>query len=54
MSQQGVMLITGTRKGIGKYLVDYYIQRGWIIYGCSREPADFAYDDVLSLLPQCV
>jgi 3-oxoacyl-[acyl-carrier protein] reductase len=44
MSQQGVMLITGTRKGIGKYLVDYYIQRGWIIYGCSREPADFSYD----------
>ena len=39
------MLITGTRKGIGKYLVDYYIQRGWIIYGCSREPADFTYDD---------
>jgi 3-oxoacyl-[acyl-carrier protein] reductase len=45
MSQQGVMLITGTRKGIGRYLVEYYIQRGWIIYGCSREPADFTYDD---------
>jgi 3-oxoacyl-[acyl-carrier protein] reductase len=44
MSQQNVMLITGTRKGIGKYLVDYYIQRGWIIYGCSREPVDFAYN----------
>ena len=44
MSQQAVMLITGTRKGIGKYLVDYYIQRGWIIYGCSREPADFSHD----------
>jgi 3-oxoacyl-[acyl-carrier protein] reductase len=45
MSQQGVMLITGTRKGIGKYLVDYYIERGWIIYGCSREPADFTWDN---------
>jgi 3-oxoacyl-[acyl-carrier protein] reductase len=45
MSQQAVMLITGTRKGIGKYLVDYYRERGWIIYGCSREPADFAYDN---------
>ena len=39
------MLITGTRKGIGKYLVEYYIQRGWIIYGCSREPADFTYEN---------
>ena len=45
MSQQAVMLITGARKGIGRYLVEYYIQRGWIIYGCSREPADFTYDD---------
>jgi 3-oxoacyl-[acyl-carrier protein] reductase len=45
MSKQAVMLITGTRKGIGRYLVEYYIQRGWIIYGCSREPADFTYDD---------
>ena len=44
MSQQAVMLITGARKGIGRYLVEYYIQRGWIIYGCSREPADFTYD----------
>jgi len=45
MSQQAVMLITGTRKGIGKHLVEYYIQRGWIIYGCSREPADFTYEN---------
>ena len=34
-----VMLITGTRKGIGRYLVDYYLEKGFKIVGCSR--ADF-------------
>ena len=33
MSQQVVMLITGTRKGIGRYLVEYYIEKGYVIYG---------------------
>jgi 3-oxoacyl-[acyl-carrier protein] reductase len=45
MSQQAVMLITGTRKGIGKYLVEYYLEKGYVIYGCSREPADYRYPD---------
>lgn len=31
-----VMIITGTRKGIGRYLVDYYLERGWQVVGCSR------------------
>ncbi len=31
-----VMLITGTRKGIGRHLVDYYQSRGWQVVGCSR------------------
>ena len=33
MSQQAVMLITVTRKGIGRYLVEYYIEKGYVIYG---------------------
>ncbi len=45
MSQQAVMLITGARKGIGRYLVEYYIEKGYVIYGCSREPADYSYPD---------
>jgi len=45
MSRKKTMVITGTRKGIGKYLVDYYIQQGYMIFGCSREPADYSYDD---------
>ena len=31
-----VMIITGTRKGIGRYLAEYYIDRKYIVVGCSR------------------
>lgn len=41
MSDAKTMLITGTRKGIGKYLVEYYAERGFTVIGCSRSPADF-------------
>lgn len=33
-----VMVITGTRKGIGRYLVDYYLDKGYRVAGCSRGP----------------
>ena len=36
-----VILITGTRKGIGKYLVEYYCEKGFEVIGCSRDEADF-------------
>jgi len=35
-----VMIITGTRKGIGRYLVDYYLEKGFIVVGCSRSAMD--------------
>ena len=31
-----VILITGTRKGIGKYLAEYYLEKQFIVIGCSR------------------
>ena len=31
-----VMLITGTRKGIGRYLAERYAAQGYTVYGCSR------------------
>lgn len=35
-----VMVITGTRKGIGRYLVDHYLAKGYVVAGCSRDPFD--------------
>lgn len=41
MADREVMLITGTRKGIGKYLAETYAKRGYIVEGCSRGDASF-------------
>lgn len=32
----GTMIITGTSKGIGRDLVDYYMGKGWTVAGCAR------------------
>lgn len=45
MTKKKTMLITGTRKGIGKYLVEYYIEKGFVVYGCSRSEVDFVLDN---------
>jgi len=44
MAEVPVMVITGTRKGIGRYLAEYYLERGWIVFGCSRDPSDLKHD----------
>lgn len=31
-----VTLITGSRKGIGQYLVNHYCDQGHVVFGCSR------------------
>jgi len=31
-----VILITGTSRGIGKFLAEYYLNEGYIVIGCSR------------------
>ena len=41
MIDRPVTLITGTRKGIGKYLVEYYVGKGHAVIGCSRFEADW-------------
>lgn len=45
MGEQQIMLITGTRKGIGRYLAEHYTKRGFLVYGCSRTPIDYALDN---------
>lgn len=42
MADPIVTLITGTRKGIGKSLVEHYVGLGHSVIGCSREPVDWA------------
>ena len=41
VSERSVMLITGTRKGIGKHLAETYARRGYLVEGCSRGEASF-------------
>jgi 3-oxoacyl-[acyl-carrier protein] reductase len=40
MIETPTMLITGTRKGIGQYLAEYYVTKGFNVIGCSRGAAD--------------
>lgn len=37
-----IILITGTRKGIGAALSEYYLSQGDTVIGCSREMPDWA------------
>ena len=38
-----VMIITGTRKGIGRYLSEYYLDKDFIVIGCSRSESDLKH-----------
>lgn len=40
MIETPTMLITGTRKGIGQYLAEYYVTKGFNVIGCSRGAVD--------------
>ncbi len=35
-----VMVVTGARKGIGRFLAEHYLANGWIVAGCSRDASD--------------
>jgi len=40
MTEKKIMIITGTRKGIGRYLAEYYIKKSYFVIGCSRGETD--------------
>lgn len=42
-----VIIITGSRKGIGLDLVKYYISKDLNVVGCSREDSDFSHSNYL-------
>ncbi len=41
MNERQVMIITGTRKGIGRHLAETYAARGYVVEGCSRGDSSF-------------
>jgi 3-oxoacyl-[acyl-carrier protein] reductase len=41
MTEHEVVLITGTRKGIGRFLVQHFVNKGALVEGCSRESPDW-------------
>ena len=43
MSAPRVLLITGTSRGIGRGLAEYYLAKGDLVCGCSRAPASFEH-----------
>ena len=45
MIKKPVMLITGTRKGIGKFLAEYYSKNLFQVVGCSRGLIDYKLDN---------
>ena len=45
MIKKPVMLITGTRKGVGKYLAEYYSKNLYQVIGCSRGLIDYKLDN---------
>lgn len=45
MCKKTVMIITGTRKGIGKYLAEHYVEKGFQVIGCSRGQIDFELEN---------
>lgn len=44
MTEKPVLLITGSRKGIGRHLAEHYARSGYEVIGCSRQPADFSLE----------
>jgi len=45
MSERKTILITGSRKGIGRGLAEHYLAQGWQVAGCSRKPAELEHRD---------
>ncbi len=47
MNNNRVAVITGTRKGIGRHLSEYYLEKGMIVCGCSRGASDLKHPNYL-------
>lgn len=45
MVNNKLILITGSRKGIGRALATYYLEKGYIVIGCSRGESDLLHEN---------
>ncbi len=45
MNPRPVTLITGSRKGIGRFLAEEYLKEGHIVVGCSRGESDLKHEN---------
>ena len=45
-----ITMITGTRKGIGKFLAEHYLQQGHQVIGCSRTAPDWQHENYTHFL----
>jgi 3-oxoacyl-[acyl-carrier protein] reductase len=48
--KQKTVLITGNRKGIGRYLAEYYLEKGYNVVGCSRSDSDLFHKNYIHYL----
>ena len=40
MNDRPVTLISGSGRGIGRFLAEHYLERGHLVVGCSRNESD--------------
>ena len=45
MTERQVVLVTGTRKGIGCFLAEHFVQKDALVVGCSRKPLDWQMEN---------
>jgi len=45
MESQPVTVITGARKGIGRFLANHYVEQGHTVIGCSRGDIDWSLEN---------
>src|SRR5262245_10853540 len=45
MTEREIVLVTGTSRGIGKYLAQHFARKGALVEGCSREATDWQLEN---------
>lgn len=43
-STEHVIVVTGSSRGIGKTIAEFYLEQGWTVFGCSRGESSISHD----------